>query len=311
MRNPLAPLEHYHSPLVRDLVWAILSPTLINSSNSNHNPSARWYQEAFRLIEPQLQTLDQNDTPLREHLTAQPNHRLGLYFERLWSWWLLHNGRYQMLAHNLQINEDQKTLGEFDFIVHDTAADQIEHWELAVKFYLGIPPLDDPQHWFGTHTKDRLDLKYRHLVDKQLVLSESYPGRMICEKHGWKIRERRLISKGRLYYPWPPQTKEVQVPDFIDPPHLQGYWLPLSHFFSESARFPDAGYWWLARTEWLTHHPRPRLGFPDTEKLLKAQQHPHPIQLRVEGWQENPIRLLIMPDHWANSALGSLDSAHN
>ncbi|MEZ5510301.1 MAG: DUF1853 family protein [Gammaproteobacteria bacterium] len=306
MRNPLAALERYQSPLVKDLVWAILSPTLINSNNANHNPSARWYLEAFRLIESHLQTLDQNDDPLQEHLTAPPNHRLGLYFERLWSYWLQHNGRYRMLAHNLQVMHDQQTLGEFDFIVHDSAADQIEHWELAVKFYLGIPPLDDMQHWFGANTQDRLDLKYHHLIHKQLTLSETRPGRMACTEHGWHISQRRLISKGRLYYPWPPATQLPPPPVCIDPPHLHGFWLPLTAFKQEAVRHSDARYHWLEKTEWLVHRSAPALDLQAVTALLEQQQRPHPIQLHIDGWLPTPIRLFIVPDNWAESALQTL-----
>lgn len=294
----LAALEQYRSPLVRDLVWAILSPTLINSSDSQHNPSARWYREAFQLIRPHLATLDHDDTPLHEHLTAQPNHRLGTYFERLWSYWLRHNGRYQLMAHNLQVIQDQQTLGEFDFIIHDNAADQFEHWELAVKFYLGVFPLDDMQHWFGTNTQDRLDLKYHHLTGKQLKLSERHPGRALCEQHGWPIRQRRLISKGRLYYPWPPTTRSLSLPRCIDPDHLHGYWMSQTAFLQQARHHPQADYLWLNRTEWLVHQPRPPLKLPAVEALLQAQQRPHPIQLRISGWLAQQFRLFITPDGW-------------
>lgn len=309
MPNPLAQLEQYQSPLVRDLVWAILSPVLINSNNDNHNPSARWYFEAFRLIESHLRTLDQNDAQLQEHLSAQKNQRLGTYFERLWSYWLLHNGRYQLLAHNLQVMQDQQTLGEFDFIVHDTVADQIEHWELAVKFYLGIPPLDDSKHWFGANTHDRLDLKYQHLVGKQLILSETHSGRQICKDFGWDISLRRLVSKGRLYYPWPPAGVPPSPPVCIDPSHLHGYWITLSAFHQQASQHPQANYLWLHKAEWMVHHPRPPLALPGVQDLLTQQHRPHPVQLRVTGWQEAPFRLFIVPDQWATSALQSLDSA--
>lgn len=298
MRNLLSALEQYQSPLVRDLTWAILSPTLINSNNGNHNPSARWYREAFHLIEPHLSSLDHDDSPLHEHLLAQPNHRLGAYFEHLWSYWLQHNGRYQLQAHNLQVMHDQKTFGEFDFIVHDSAAGHFEHWELAVKFYLGIFPLDDMQHWFGTNIQDRLDLKYHHLINKQLVLSEMRPARLLCEQHGWPIQHRRLISKGRLYYPWPPSTQRPALPRCIDPAHLHGYWMPHAAFLQQAAHHPQAGYHWLDKNEWLVCQPRPPLTLSAIQDRLQQQHKPHPVQLHISGWLQQPLRLFIMPDHW-------------
>ena len=302
-------LDHYASPAVRDLVWALLSPTLINASNANHNPSARWYQEAFHLIEPHLAQLNQDDSPLLEHLAARSNQRLGLYFERLWSYWLLHNDRYQLLAHNQQLMQDGQTLGEFDLIVHDTAADQIEHWELAVKFYLGIPPLGDMNHWFGAHTRDRLDLKYCHLVDKQLVLSETYPGRKALEAQGWQISQRRLISKGRLYYPWPQtESRSGTLPKCIDPAHLKGCWLTHSRFFNHAAQQPTAHYRWLDKTEWLVLRTSPPVPFTAIQSMLEQQLHPHPVQLWIDGWQTVPFRLFVVPDDWETQALATLPS---
>jgi uncharacterized protein len=307
MRNPLAPLEQFRSPLVRDLVWALLSPTLINSNNGNHNPSPRWFREAFTLIESHLRKLDQDDAPLRQYLDAAPTPRLGLYFERLWSYWLQHNSRYELLAHNLQVMQDQHTLGEFDFIVRDTHADQIEHWELAVKFYLGVPPLREAHHWFGANTRDRLDLKYCHLVDKQLTLSETLPGRNACLAQGWNVSQRRLISKGRLYYPYTGAPPAVQcAPRCIDPTHENGFWINHSAFLQLASTFPQAGYHWLERTEWLVHHGTALQSFATIREKLEQQLHPRPMQLWISGWQAEPFRLFVVPDDWQASALESL-----
>lgn len=294
-------LERYRSPLVRDLVWALLSPTLINAANPNYNPVPRWYRDAFHLIEPQLPTLDQDDSPLREHLAATPNNRLGLHFEKLWHWWLLHNGRYQLQAHNLQVIVAQKTLGEFDCIVHDSHAGQTEHWELAVKFYLGIPPLQDARHWFGTNSHDRLDQKNHHLNSKQLVLSETFHGRRLCESRGWPIRQRRLISKGRLYYPYTDKPVTPVAPPCIDPHHLTGYWMNSSAFLQQATQHPKARYQWLNHSEWLAHQSDETQPFSAIKTAL--EQHEHPLQLRISGWNPKAFRLFVMPESWQTTLM--------
>ena len=305
--NPL--LEQYRSAAVRDLVWALLSPTLINAHNANHNPSARWYLEAYHLIEPHLHTLDADDSTLVAHLNAQPNHRLGVYFERLWSYWLQHNDRYQLLAQNLQVMKAGQTLGEFDLIVLDSAADQVEHWELAVKFYLGIPPTRDMQHWFGTTTRDRLDLKYCHLVDKQLVLSETFPGRSALQERGWHIKQQRLISKGRLYYPYDlAHQQTLETPVCIDPPHLSAYWSTQTEFNRQALQYPDAAYAWLDKSEWMVRKNKSLNSLSSIQAILEQQLHPHPIQLWIEGWQATPLRLFVVPDTWPSAALATLPS---
>ena len=89
-------IEQYQSASVRDLAWAILSPTLMQSPDAGHNCAERWFNDAFTAIEPHLQQLDRDDSPLVHHLHEPTNHRLGLYFERLWSYWLQHNIRYRL-----------------------------------------------------------------------------------------------------------------------------------------------------------------------------------------------------------------------
>jgi len=298
-------IEQYRSPAVRDLVWALLSPSQIQSPDASHNLSPRWYEEAFTTIEPHLQQLDTDDSALQKHLQEPENHRLGIYFERLWSYWLQHNGRYQLLASNQQVMHNGKTRGEFDFIVKDAAADQIEHWELAVKFYLGIPPLDAPPQWFGPNIKDRLDLKYRHLIDKQLPLSQTQPGLSACQAHGWQVRQRRLISKGRLYFPFPHHSA---APGCIEADHLHGFWLDYSGWKHHARHFSGAGYNWLTKSEWMVWRPRPLQSYGEIQQRLEQQLHPHPVQLRVEGWMEQPIRLFLVPDDWSATALASLQA---
>ena len=296
-------IEQYQSASIRDLAWAILSPTLMLSPDASHNCAERWFNDAFTAIAPHLQQLDQDDSPLVHHLHEPANRRLGLYFERLWSYWLQHNERYRLLASNLQVMDNGVTLGEFDCIVHDTAADEIEHWELAVKFYLGIPPLAAAQHWFGPHVKDRLDRKFRHLVDKQLPLSQTRPGQLTCQQQGWTVTRRRLISKGRLYYPWPHHD---QAPACIDPRHLHGYWMGQSEWRRLGRQYRDAGYSWLDKSEWLVWRPRPLHTAREIHERLERQLHSHPVQLHVEGWHEVPLRLFLVPDHWQEHALATL-----
>lgn len=297
-----ARLEQYRSAAVRDLVWAILSPALIVTPGNTQHSSPAWYEQAYQSIEPHLQQLDQDESALIQHLTTPHIHRLGTYFERLWSYWLQHNGRYALLAANLQVARDNQTLGEFDLIVRDTHADEIEHWELAVKFYLGVPPLEHPQRWFGPHHQDRLDLKYHHLVERQLPLSQTHAGQQACASHGWTIARRRLICKGRLYFPGT-DADPPSMPRITDPQALHGRWLTHTEFQRQSRRFPDARYRRLNRDEWLVSRADPLQRLTEIQPDLSRT---HPIQLEILGWHEQPLRLFLVPDTWPQQALATL-----
>lgn len=297
--NLTAQIEQYNSPAVRDLAWAILSPTLIVAPDSSQHSTSAWYEQAFLAIEPHLHELDKDDSALVQHLTTPATPRLGIWFERLWSYWLQHNGRYELLAANLQVKQDEKTRGEFDFIVRDQHADEIEHWELAIKFYLGIPPLHHANHWFGPNLQDRLDLKFQHLVERQLPLSQIHAGQQVCAEQGWTIARRRLISKGRLYLPGVETGTHPPLPKCIDTHALLGHWLTQQDFRRKARQFPAATYRHLDKSEWMVSQARQFVSFSDISSQV---QQPHPVQLQVDGWHEKSLRLFVVPDSWPQQA---------
>ena len=298
-----ATLQQFQSPHVRDLVWAILSPSLMKTTDHSQHFSAEFYQQAFNDILPHLTELDRQPLPLQDHLEHTTNHRLGPYFERLWLYWLRHNSRYRCLAHNVQIQEDGKTFGEFDMIVLDQQSDEIEHWELAIKFYLGIPPLNNENHWFGPHQKDRLDLKYHHLVEKQLKLSRQALAKSYCQSRGWNISRTRLVSKGRLFYPL---HTDPTHPSNIERHHLTGTWMTEQEFQHHFSRNSDTVFHWLNKDEWMVLRDREPRTFLQIQERFSQQRYPHPVQLLVSHWQEKPVRLFVVPENWLDRALATL-----
>jgi len=298
-----ATLKQFHTADVQDLAWALLSPSLMKTTDHSQHCSEAFYQQAFNDILPHLIQLDQHPKPLQDHLERTTSHRLGPHFERLWLYWLRHNSRYECLAHNVQIQEEGKTLGEFDMIVQDKNSGEIEHWELAIKFYLGIPPLNNETHWLGPHQKDRLDLKFHHLVEKQLKLSTLALARKYCEQQGWKITRSRLISKGRLFYPL---NAERTHPGNIEKHHLIGHWMTESDFRIHFARAQQTKFHWLDKDEWMVLRNRPATSFTHIDERLQKQRYPHPVQLLVTDWHEQPIRLFIVPENWLDRAMAIL-----
>jgi len=298
-----ARLNQFQSPQVRDLAWAILSPSLMKTTDHSQHFSDVFFQQSFSDILPHLQQLDQHPTPLISHLEHTTNHRLGPYFERLWLYWLRHNPRYRCLAHNVQIQEDGKTLGEFDMIVQDLDSGAIEHWELAIKFYLGIPPLNNETHWFGPHQKDRLDLKYHHLVEKQLKLSTQALAKDYCQKQGWNISRTRLLSKGRLFYP---VNAEYSRPNNIEKHHLTGRWMTQPEFAQQFGKHEHVRFHWLNKDEWMVLREREAKCYEHIQERFSQQRYPHPVQLLVSQWQEKPVRLFVVPENWLQHALATL-----
>ena len=210
-------LAQLSDPVVRDLAWALASPNLLSAAqpDSQLAPTDAWYQRLLADYQPRLLALDQDPHVL--HVHCAPHRRLGLYFEALWHFFLLDSPRFQVLAHNWQQVVDGTTLGAFDFLVWDHTQQEIEHWELAVKFYLISQQEDAFDHAFGINPRDKLRRKHQHMLNSQLMLANHPHVAPKLNALGLFPRHKRLILKGRLYYP--PQSQH-----FISHTGERGQW---------------------------------------------------------------------------------------
>ncbi|WP_417614802.1 DUF1853 family protein [Oceanisphaera sp.] len=190
-------LSRLGDPTVRDLAWALASPNLLQ--HSPLAPDNHWYSQLLTEYQPRLLELDAQPALLHRH--CQPHRRLGFYFESLWHFFLLDHHRYQLLAHDWQQVIEGTTLGAFDFIVWDQQLKRIEHWELAVKFYLISQQDNAFDSAFGMNPRDKLRRKHQHMLHHQLTLSQQAPVRQRLTQLGLLPQHQRLILKGRLYYP--------------------------------------------------------------------------------------------------------------
>ncbi len=133
--------------------------------------TAQWIQQTPSLFEESSQV--RNACPIAKLNLKWPeeysgNPRLGFLYQHVVSELFSNSNQYNLLAEEIQLSENGRTLGAVDFIVEDLAEKQIEHWEVAIKFYLLHGEL-----WYGPNAKDRLDLKLSRMLDHQLAMSSS------------------------------------------------------------------------------------------------------------------------------------------
>ena len=243
-KNNKAMFQHR---LVRDLAWVIASPPLISG---NYNDTHWWQHkdclEEYRSLLPHLKALDKDPTPLIKHLTSLKSQRLGLRFEALVAYWLAHSPNFNLLAHSIQLIDKGHTYGELDFIIEDKHRSTIIHLEVAVKFYLGSPPCNNPYRWFGTNIQDQLGKKTDYLKTVQTQLTDRFP--QLTQQTGFNIEEKQCLLKGRLFYPRNLQTPPVG----INSNHLRGSWTQSEHWQdTQHSLYPLDKKMWLAE---LTHH---------------------------------------------------------
>lgn len=121
-----------------------------------------------------LPTFDLAELNLTTDLEFQlpTNLRLGHLAEKIFSELIKSSTNYKVLYENIQIIEEEKTIGELDFILQNKNTKQVLHVEMAYKFYLFDPnlSLEPINNWIGPNRNDSLKEKLEKLKTKQFPL---------------------------------------------------------------------------------------------------------------------------------------------
>lgn len=300
----------WESQSVRDLAWCLGSPPLIiNDDEKVIWPCSDWYRSLLTEFENSLRQLDKDPAALDEALAQHNDRRLGARFENLIAQWLRRSPRYELLCRNLALRvpdtsahgRGQKTLGEMDFIVRDHRDERVEHWEVAVKFYLGRPGVERGRQWQGPGLKDRLDKKLARITKHQLPLTRLPQATALLKEKGLEIHRSRVILKGRLFYPI---NECVQEPAHAAPDHLRGWWLRAGDFLEV---FGHLDWHWrrLDRSEWLAPcAPYSSVAAPTCDsarifgEALARQALKRPCLVAAFAAGEETSRGFVVPDDW-------------
>ncbi|MCA0892821.1 DUF1853 family protein [Microbulbifer agarilyticus] len=244
----------------------------------------------------------QFEAPLLETLQQCTSHRLGIYFEQLWGFAFTHHPDYTLLARNLPIRAEGKTLGELDFVVRHHPDSAVEHWELALKFYLQID-----EYWVGPGLKDRLDIKLQRMRDHQLPVALGDTASAILRNQGIQLDRQWALMPGRLFRP----LASLPAPD---PRPGDYWWADLATFraYFPTARRDNLDTWCqLPKSCWLAPYPmRMADGVPaSTEaepELSEALLSRGPICVARTAPEGELSRGFLVPADWRVRALASI-----
>ncbi|ALM52490.1 DUF1853 family protein [Halomonas huangheensis] len=262
--NPLGKtLKH---PLVRDLAWLMAAPDLVQTRWPGRPDLATLGFESSGALETFLQQLDSHPQPLEDWLGNNSSRRLGPYHEHLWQFLLHTSPNTELLAHNIPVRVERRTLGELDLIyrAHDS---DLRHLEVAVKFYLGIPQgpqqPDSAARWIGPGGLDSLALKVSHLSRHQLPLMFSPAARLALTERFTELGiqqppqppQPQLAMPGVLFRPW--HAPSLPLPAITAPGALQGLWCHWRDWSKLCSEHPTLQFGsCLTRPHWLAP-PRP------------------------------------------------------
>lgn len=294
LTTPLSPNHWYFTATnahQRDVLWSVFGPALLDCSWSPAN-SAAWPEHM--------------QTDLLAHIPKPPTYhspRLGFKFEQLWQSWLT-ECQWPFWA-NVQIHDNQRTLGELDLLVQPAAKKLSEdghtmadtqHWELALKFYLG-----HHDEWIGPNRQDLLSRKLQHLQQHQLTISKHPAARQqLADLHA-QPKQHLAIMRGCLFQAINPAL-QATLPVEVSDRHWQGFWC---HQQDAQRYLPEARWFILAKDQWLSLALAPCA--IDTQELLHyVARHFHYLNVGLciakvlpcrTGWAEQE-RWFIMPNHW-------------
>lgn len=299
----------WRHPVVRDLAWLLQAPDLLTLDRPGRPTLARLGLGNDELLADYLGRLDAAPERLERFVDPTLRGRMGHYHERLWQFLLDTAPGTRLLAHNLPILQDRRTLGELDLLYAEIAEPTPVHFEVAIKFYLGLPEgpgdEDDQARWIGPGGLDSLALKRDHLEGHQLPLAHTPAARRaLAERFGEPIARlhQRLAMPGVLFYPW---HGGLPAPRDASPEHRRGRWLHWRDWPKLRATLPHAPHGaWLCKPHWLAlPHPERLPPLEVLEHRLRAHfaSGGAPVQLALRpsddasaGWQ----RVFVVDDDW-------------
>lgn len=224
---------------LRDLKWAIGSPSLIESSSS----------VVVDADSDRIAGVDERD--LLDFLDTHATQRVGHYFENLILYWLERIRRVELIAVRKQVRERGRTVGEVDFAFRDEHG-RVTHLETAVKFYLHcrdseIPDSLQQSHYIGPNAADTFERKMRTLFEKQLPLGKAV----------WSdVETSQVLVKGRIFYPLGDEVCSTSdhmgnLPVCLSDACLKGRWVRVRDLDLLKDTYGDSHFRVLQKPFWL------------------------------------------------------------
>jgi uncharacterized protein len=296
LHHDLATLQ---SASVRSLAWAIASAPLMDAQPGLDIIDSEMCRAEYAYAREWLISLDSNPRLLLEHLAKTSTRRVGYHFEALINFWLNWHPGYEFLATNLQVQEDKRTLGAFDYILRNKDG-EIEHWEAAVKFYLQYENDSNWSSWIGPGKRDRLDLKLTRMISHQLPLSATKAGIAALEQLGANpVRQRRALIKGMFFRPWRahgvgPKGRNLNAP--------MGVWVAKRDLGDYALTYPDSRWTIREKPDWMSPSLARVEQSLSREELSALKIFRPRLLSRLEALSEDLFfeceRLFIVPDDW-------------
>ena len=184
--------------------------------------------------------------------------RLGKYIERFVSYQLSTIKEVGILAENIQIQKDKRTLGELDCLL--TRNEKPVHLEIIYKFYLydATVGTTEIEHFIGPNRKDALIEKLNKLKEKQLPLLYSNDCKPYLDEYDIEVEKVRqeVLFKAQLFLPY--NSQHIQLTK-LNTDCVKGFYInrkELENFKESKFYIPTKKDWLITPHEqvsWITY----------------------------------------------------------
>lgn len=198
-----------------------------------------WTNTFYGLQQLQLPTI--NTTVYSGNLTKNP--RLGKRVESFVSCYLQQVDSIQIVHENIQIQKENRTIGEIDCILFQD--DTPVHLEIVFKFYLydATVGTTEIEHWIGPNRNDSLEQKIEKLSAKQLPLLFRKETRKYIDIDINKTQQ-KVFFKAQLFVPY---SNNNVVFEQLNSACVCGFYI----YQHELERFSTSKFYIPAKIDWL------------------------------------------------------------
>ena len=183
--------------------------------------------------------------------------RLGHQMEHVFTQLLVRNNAYDLVLHNKAVKEENRTIGEIDFILKHRETERLLHVELTYKFYIVDPSISEPIHrLIGPNRRDMFFTKMEKIRDKQFPLLHSTNGiRTLSENQiNHDDITHQACYKAQLFMPHTNAHVDITP---LNRDCIYGYWLRFEDF--ENGDYKKYKYYIPSKSEWVvTPHKNAR-----------------------------------------------------
>ena len=290
-------------PAFRDLAYLLNAPCLLTSCDAFSTVDTQTVQRWFQQYKGWIQNDASEPRRLLDFVNTPRQYKLGLYAEDLFLHFLENQTEFELIVHDQQIFNDKQCIGSMDFIIR-TPEGIVEHWEMAIKFFLQRLPTSDWADFVGPSHVDSMHRKLTKMVGRQLKLSQRPEAISYFEANNIPIpTKHKVFSVGRFFKGY---GERFVAPEGCDSNQPTGQWIRRSDFIE---LFKDTNTLWKVRPHpwWIGPYLTDVLSdLLSVEEVLSTPMERGKFLMLsqmnqvAKGWQEC-ARWVMVIDNWGEN----------